>query len=214
MSATVTAAAEADAATAAIKPSRFGKKKLILILAAVLLLVLVGGGGAVWFLKKRAAAQAAAAEEGEAPQAHAKADDKHAPPVFLPLDVFTVNLADRDADRYAQIGITLEIDEAKTADLIKAYLPAIRNNILMVIAHKNADELIAREGKLLLAREVRREALRPMGIELPSDEAAAAHAAPRPAAGASGAAKAAPKSDHDAPQPPIRAVHFSSFIIQ
>ncbi|MCK7493223.1 MAG: flagellar basal body-associated FliL family protein [Comamonadaceae bacterium] len=28
----------------------------------------------------------------------------------MPLDPFTVNLADRDAERYAQVGITLEVE--------------------------------------------------------------------------------------------------------
>jgi hypothetical protein len=53
--------------------------------------------------------------------------------VFVPLDPFTVNLADRDAERYAQIGVTLEIEDAKVGDQIKAYMPAIRNNILMAM---------------------------------------------------------------------------------
>ena len=30
-------------------------------------------------------------------------------PAFVPLDPFTVNLADREAERYAQVGITLEL---------------------------------------------------------------------------------------------------------
>ena len=34
----------------------------------------------------------------------------------------------------AQIGITLEIESPATADQIKAYLPAIRNAILLIIA--------------------------------------------------------------------------------
>ena len=52
----------------------------------------------------------------------------------MPLDPFTVNLADRDAERYAQVGMTLELADPKAADLLKAYMPAIRNNILLVLA--------------------------------------------------------------------------------
>jgi flagellar FliL protein len=40
--------------------------------------------------------------------------------VFVPLEPFTVNLADREAERYAQIGMTLEIEDAKVGDQIKA----------------------------------------------------------------------------------------------
>ena len=46
---------------------------------------------------------------------------------------FTVNLADRDAERYAQLGVTLELDDTKTGDLVKAYMPAIRNKTVLHI---------------------------------------------------------------------------------
>ena len=106
------------AAEAPESPKGGGAKKLIIIIAAVLLLVLIGGGAAFFLLKKNHAADA----EGEGEDAHAaapavtKIDPKKAgTPVFLPLDPFTVNLADKDAERYAAgAGITLELDEAKT----------------------------------------------------------------------------------------------------
>ncbi len=95
---------------------------------------------------------------------------KDAAPVFLPLDPFTVNLADKNAERYAQIGVTLQVDTAEMAEKLKAYMPAIRNNVLMVLAHKTSDELLERSGKEKLAREIMREAVRPLGIELPDEE--------------------------------------------
>ncbi len=209
------AAAAVDAAGA---PKKGGKKKLLMILAVVGVLVLGGGGAALFMIKQKAAAAAAAAEEAEdgagaahaTPKSKAKSDDKHGPPIFLPLDVFTVNLADRQADRYAQIGITLEIDDAKTGDQIKAYMPAIRNNILMVLAHKTAEQLTAREGKQKLTKEVLRESLKPMGIEVEDEEQGAsdeAHDKP----GKDGKKRKKKKVE---PDYPIRAVHFSSFIIQ
>ena len=217
----MSAAAAAVDVTDAV-PKKTGKKKLIIILAAVLLLVLAGGGAAAYILKKKAAEAAAAEEDGEGGHANGqgKKDERHAAPVFMPLDVFTVNLADREADRYAQIGITLEIEDSKVGEQIKAYLPAIRNNILMVVAHKTADQLIAREGKLRLASEVRREALRPLGIEVDIGEEPAEDghgAAPAPSAADGKASEAARKKKKKTPQPetlPIKAVHFSSFIIQ
>jgi flagellar protein FliL len=192
------AAASTDAVP--VSPAK-GKKKLIVIGAALAVLLAGGGGGAFFVMKKRAAAAATAAEEDGAGAAEqheeklAKADLKHAP-TFVPLDPFTVNLADREAERYAQVGMTLELADAKAGDLLKAYMPAIRNNILLVLAGKTAAQLMEHEGKVLLAAEVRAAALKPLGYSLKSP------AAP---------AKAAADSD-DAP--PIRAVHFSNFIIQ
>ncbi len=215
------AAAPADATAAPKK----GKKKLIIIIVAVLLAA--GGGGGTWFyLQKKAAAEAAAAaaagEDGEvpAPAKKAKKADKGAPPAFLPLEPFTVNLADRDRERFLQLGITLEVEDAKTSDQLKSYMPAIRNNILMVISHKTTEELQAEDGKRRLAREIQREALRPIGVEMDDDDDDD-EAPPKKAA----------KGDADADDPPakpkkkkkrkkvaqdlpVTAVHFSSFIIQ
>ena len=195
--------AAAPAATDAL-PVKKGKKKLILIAAGLALLLAVGGGGgAAYYFKKRAAAAAAAEADGEGDAAKEpaeaktpKADLKHAP-TFVPLEPFTVNLADRETERFAQVGITLELTDAKAGDLLKAYMPAIRNNILLALGSKTAAQLIERDGKLRLAAEIRREALRPLGydVELP----------------AAGAAATAAGEDDDTP---IRAVHFSNFIIQ
>ena len=204
-------AAAAPAAEAAPPPK--GKKKLIIILAAVLLLAGVGGGRAVFMMKKKAAEAAAAAEaEGEdgEPVKKAAAKKEHgAPPAFLPLEPFIVNLADKEVDRYAQIGVTLEIDDPKTADQLKAYMPAIRNGILMVLAHKTSAELLERKGKEALANEIMRETVRPLGIEIEAPEAE----------------EAAPADDEDKPKKkkrkkapavdnPVKHVHFSNFIIQ
>ena len=187
-------------------PSRPGRKKLIVIAAAAAVLLAGGGGGAAFMLKKKreaaAAAEAAANGEGEEAEPVAEAAPRKnahkGPPAFLPLDAFVVNLADRETERFAQIGITLELDDPKFADQLKAYMPAIRNGILMVLAHKTSTELLTRAGKEKLASEVMHAAVRPLGIELEDDEQA------KP-----GAEKKTPLEES-----PVRHVHFSSFIIQ
>ncbi len=159
----------ATAATEGAPAAKGGKKKLIILLAAVLLLVLAGGGAAVFMLKKKAAAEAEAEDEGDEARTTAAAKrDPKAVPIFVALDSFTVNLADRDADRYAQIGISLELDDTK-------------------VGHKRAADLMDRSGKEKLAQEVQQETERAIGFE-------------------AGKKKAGPR--------PIRAVHFSNFIIQ
>ena len=201
-----------DDGEAPAAPARIGRKKLIVIGAAVLALLLAGGGGAAFYLmKKRAAAvpvESAETEDGapvaQAP-AHKKEDRKKHPPTFLPLDPFIVNLADRDAERFAQIGITLELEDAKYADELKAYMPAIRNGVLLVLAHKTSSQMLGRKGKEALAAEIMREAVRPLGIEVEDTTEAAAKDADE------GDAKTATKGGE---VNPVRKVHFSSFIIQ
>jgi flagellar FliL protein len=193
-------------AVAAPPPAKF-KKKLILIFAVAALLVLVvGGGAAAWLLKKNAGASDAEAEGDEAATPAAVRRHGGATPVFVPLDPFTVNLADRQADRYAQVGITLEIEDAKTGDEIKAFMPAIRNNVLMAIGDRTAADLLGREGKALLAERIRREASRALGYEV-DDQALGAPAEDAPPAQGK-------KIQHAAAALPVKAVHFSNFIIQ
>jgi flagellar FliL protein len=191
----MSAAATAEGAV----PAKSGKKKLIIVLAAALLLLAAAGGGLVFWLKAKAQAEQLAAEEEEAAEPGAKSGvakrDPKAVPVFLALEPFTVNLADREADRYAQIGISLELSDAKAGERIKLFMPAIRNNILMVLAHKRSSDLLERSGKEKLAEEVLRETERALGLD------------PAPAA-------AAAKKSANGEERPLRAVHFSNFIIQ
>lgn len=196
-----------SAAAAVDATPKKGSKKLILIIAIVGLLLVVGGGGAVFVMKQRAAAAAAAEEDGEDIEAHAparKRDPKHAP-TFVPLEPFVVNLADREQERYAQIGVTLEVDDPKVADELKAYMPAIRNGVLMVLAHKTSAELLERAGKEKLAKEIMREAVRPLGVEI-EDEDAEEAADDKPSK--------KKKKRKPAVHNPVQQVLFSSFIIQ
>jgi flagellar FliL protein len=134
----VAAKPEAAEAGEAVKPAK-SKKMLIIGLVAVLVLAL-GGGGAFFYISK----QRAAAEEGEdaAPAKSAAHADPKAAPAYLPLDNMVVNLSDPGGERVAQVGITLEVTDAKAADKVKAFLPTIRSGILMLISQRTAEELL------------------------------------------------------------------------
>ena len=149
------AAGEAEA-----KPAK-GKKMLIIILAVVILLVVAGGGAAFFLLKK----QGADAEgEEEAAPAKAKVDLK-APPTFLPLENMVVNLADPGGNRFAQVGITLQLDSVATGDAVKAFMHSIRNGILLLVSQRTTDELLQVQGKEQLAADIIAEVSRQLGFE-------------------------------------------------
>jgi flagellar FliL protein len=188
-------------ADAGAAPPAKGKKKLIVAVATVLALVLAAAA-ALLVLKSRAGAEdegidASATGSQREPLTAAQA------PSYVPLEAFTVNLADRDADRYAQVAVVLELADPSHAEAIKAFMPAVRNNILMVLAHKTAAELMERDGKQRLALEIRRETARALGMEPPAEFADAT---------AKGST-AAERRRHDLALP-VRAVHFSTFIVQ
>jgi len=202
------------AAAAADASAKSGGKKKLVLMVVVAALVLGGGGvGALLYMKKQKAAAEAAADDADAtdaaPAKHEKKREKGEKPVFIPMDAFVVNLADHDADRYAQIGIVLEVADEHTGEDIKSYLPAIRNNILLLLAHKSSADLAGGDGKVLLARQIRREALRAMGEDVGDDDDADAADD-----GASAPVHKKKKKKAIAEDAPIRSVQFSSFIIQ
>lgn len=212
-------AAVADANATALAPAKKGKKKLILIIAVALLVLAVGGVGAMLLLKKKSHDAEGDAEHSGPSERRATASGgvikpaERSAPVFVPLEPFTVNLADRDAERYVQVGITLEVTDAHTGEQIKLYMPAIRNHFLLAIADNTSTELLAREGKLRLGEKLRREAARALGYTVPEMES---EPSPKDAA-ASEDERPAKKRRNNAKEDidlPVRAVQFSNFIIQ
>jgi flagellar FliL protein len=177
-----------------------GKKKLLIfVVLGVLVLGAAGAGGFIYYSRAQAAAAAAAEEEGGEPSApKAAAAKPKTPPTFLPLENMVVNLADPGGDRFAQVGVTLEVSDPKEAEAIKGFMPTIRNGILLAISQRTADELLVREGKEKLALDIKREISKPLGYPMPEDE---------PAGTATGKRKAMGEN-------PVQAVLFSSFIVQ
>ncbi|WP_240538260.1 flagellar basal body-associated protein FliL [Rhodoferax sp. PAMC 29310] len=181
-----------------VKAPAKSKKMLIVILGVVLVLVL-GGGGAFFYISKQRAA--AYDEEGGAPAKAVEAAHK-TPPVYLPLDNMVVNLANPGGDRVAQVGITLEVRDAKASDSVKVYLPAIRSGILLIISQRTAEQLLSPEGKVGLAKAIVKEASIPFGggQEVEEEEAPVSKKTK---------SKRAPVVEY-----PVVAVLFSSFIVQ
>lgn len=186
-------------------PAKTKSKKLIII-AAALAVLLVAGGAAAWLLL----AKRNAGDEEEAPAQAAQAAAPKTPPIFLPMDNMVVNLADPGGDRFAQVGITLELADAKTAELVKTYMPSIRSGVLLLVSQRSTDELLTREGKETLAADIRREVSRPLGLTAPKPRKRPVQRDPEDADEDEEAAPRRPKADNN----PVRQVLFSSFIIQ
>ena len=108
-----------------------------------------------------------------------------------------VNLADPGGNRFVQLAITLQVQDAKVSDAIKIYMPSIRNGILMLVSQRTAEEILKPEGKEKLATAIIEEISMVMGFELdePSEEGTK-------------------KRRRRAPPNPLQGVLFSSFIVQ
>jgi flagellar FliL protein len=142
-------------ATNTAEPAPKSRKKAMLVAAAVGVLTLSGGGGAWWFLVHRSTDDAAAAAR--------EAARREAARMFVTLDPFVVNLADRESERYAQVGVVLEVEGPDANKRIADRMPAVRNEILLLISSKLARDLMTREGKEALASEIAMAAARPLG---------------------------------------------------
>ena len=137
------------------KPAK-SKKLLIIIIATVLLLVIVGSVAGLLILKRH---NAAADEEGdgsaETASVEKKKAEKEVPPVYVAMDAFTVNLDQDSGGQYLQLALSVEAANIQVGDKIKTATPKIRNNIIRLLSGKKASELITREGKDTLAKEIK-----------------------------------------------------------
>lgn len=140
-------------------PPKKSKKLLIIILAAVLVVVLAGGGAAFFLMKKSDPAEDEdTAEETVKPaKKKDKKKDKDAPPVFINLEPFTVNLIPETGDQYLQVVLALELEDAHAEADLKVRMPKIRNNITLLLSGKKASELLPKEGKEKLAEGLKEE---------------------------------------------------------
>ena len=143
--------AKADAAPAG------GKKKLLIIIIAGVLVLLGGGGGAAWFFM-----HGKSGEEAPAKPKHKEAS-KAGPPVFVPIEPFTVNLqpGEGGTDQYLQLSFTLQVSGLEEVEVIKNNMPKVRSRMLLLLSGKHANEINTPEGKKQLSDEIIEQARKP-----------------------------------------------------
>jgi len=119
-----------------------------------------------------------------------------------------VNLADPGGEKFAQIGITVEVMDQKTADKVKSYLPTIRSGVLMLVSQRTSEELLTKGGKEKLQNDIYREVSRPLGYTVEADDEKESEGKPKKKGGDE------PRKKARAEPNPVYGVLFSSFIIQ
>jgi flagellar FliL protein len=66
-----------------------------------------------------------------------------------------VNLNQEAGEQYLQVAMTLLVPDQAQADLIKLYMPMVRNRLLTLLSSKKASELATIEGKQKLADDIK-----------------------------------------------------------
>ncbi|HXH32541.1 MAG TPA: flagellar basal body-associated FliL family protein [Bacteriovoracaceae bacterium] len=75
---------------------------------------------------------------------------------LLPLDSFTVNLAQGEGPRrYVRLDAVLKMSDDAKAPEFEARKPQIRDTIISILNTKRADDLLKKEGKSFLKEEIK-----------------------------------------------------------
>jgi flagellar FliL protein len=120
------------------------KKKLIVIILIATVLVAGLGVGAMMLLGKKSTSEKVEPVKEESTQ----------PPVFLPLESFTVNLQSEEGDKYLQVSMTLQMPDLATSEAFKANMPQVKSRMLLLLSSKDAAEILTPEGKQILIQEI------------------------------------------------------------
>lgn len=123
------------------------RKKLILILGLIVLL-LAGAGAGAWFFMS-----------GEDENTQEAKQTPPKPPVYLPLETFTVNLG--HDSQFLQVDLTLQLAEQGETEVIKQHMPRVRSRLLALLANQDADDLLSPDGKDKLAKAIMAEVNQP-----------------------------------------------------
>ena len=123
-----------------------GKKKLLIIIIAVVVL-LGGGGGAAFFLMKPHDAEAGAEPEKETKKVEAL-------PIYEKVDTFVVNLSGAEGT-VLQTDLQVQLNDEKDREVLKAYMPKVRSNLILLLSSKTPAEIATAEGKELLKKQIR-----------------------------------------------------------
>lgn len=76
-------------------------------------------------------------------------------PIFLPIQPFTVNLADDDhGPRLLYTGLSLKLGDEKSQAILEQHMPQVRSRLLTLFSGKQASDLTSPGGKQRLADQV------------------------------------------------------------
>lgn len=108
--------------------------------------------------------------EGEEGETAAAAHDPHAVPNYLTLDPpFVVNFMHRGTLRYLQLSLDLMFYEAEMLEQVKTRMPAVRNDLILLLSRQEFESLSTPEGKEHLRDEIMLAVNHVLEIEPPAE---------------------------------------------
>jgi len=195
--------AKKDEAEEVAAPPKKSKKLLIIIVGATVVILSLGAGlGYVLGHKSGGATEAAVGDKAAAEKhAEKKKDEPKKPPVFVPLEPFTVNLMPdtTTSEQFLQVVVSLRVEDEHKGEELKAYMPQIRHEILNIAGSTKASEIKMPDGRENLAEDIKDAVNEILGFEPPKRSKRKKK-------------DAEPEEGEEAP--PVSAVFFTQFIVQ
>lgn len=190
--------ADAKKAEAEVEAPPVKKRgKLILLISIGVLVLLLGLGGGAYFLMKKKPADDAAAADPASEVGAKKKKTEHGAPAFYKFDKpFTVKLQTEQQEAYLQTEVQLRVLDAATQESLKVYDPELKHRIMLILLTKKASDLSTAPGVQRLSNEIREavnNTLEPPVAKKNKDKE---------------------PGDVAAPEAPVQAVLFTSFIVQ
>ncbi len=136
---------------------------LKIIIVSVLLTVVIGGGlvaGTYYFVSNMNPPQAAAGtggdETGDGEDGEELADSKpSAPPQYFSLDPkFVVSFRNQRNARFMQFSIEVMTRNKDVIANLEKHMPVIRSSLLMLFGNQEYEEMVTRQGKEKLLKDV------------------------------------------------------------
>lgn len=121
-------------------------KKTIIIMAVVgLLIIAISVGLTIWLVSGGDKGGAAESEDTEEVVKQAQ---------YLPLETMVVNFADSRKARYLQVDLQLMAYDPVVLKAVESHMPAVRNDILVLLGGQSYEQVSTREGKQQLQQQI------------------------------------------------------------
>lgn len=125
-----------------------------IVLGAILLVAATAAATIMLYPTDTAKAPEADAEAGDAA---ADASDKaKGEPQYLDVEIPPVNLGPDDPKRFIQLKFQLMTHDKKLKSAVKKHMPAVRNELILLLSDKSSKALATREGKQALRESMRK----------------------------------------------------------
>ncbi|VAW64499.1 hypothetical protein MNBD_GAMMA09-911 [hydrothermal vent metagenome] len=135
-----------------------GMMKIILIVNGLLLVIGIAVGVTFFMLggDEESAAQddTEVLEDAVEGEGEAKKKKHTGTPIYVPLHpAFVVNFENQDQVSFLQVDIQIMTYDSAVEGALKAHMPAVRNELLLLLGGKQYHEINTREGKRALSQD-------------------------------------------------------------